>query len=57
MAPMVLARGRMLPVPGMTLLALLEMEFFRTRFAALVGGRAVVLSRLAFRGLVEVAPC
>jgi hypothetical protein len=57
MAPIVLARGRMLPVPGMMLLALLDIEFLRTRFVAFVGGRPVVLSRRALRGLEEVAPC
>lgn len=53
---MVLARGLMLPVPGMILLALLDMEFLRIRFVEL-GGRPVVLSRRALRGLVLVAPC
>ena len=57
MALMVFARGRMLPVPGMMPLALLDIEFLRTRFVAFVGGRPVVLSRRALRGLVEVAPC
>ena len=57
MAPMVLARGRMLPVPGMMPLALLDIEALRTRFVELMGGRPVVLSRRALRGLVEVAPC
>lgn len=57
MALMVLARGRMLPVPGMMPPTLLEMEFLRTRFVELVGGRPVVLSRRALRGRVEVAPC
>jgi hypothetical protein len=57
MAPIVFARGRMLPVPGMMLLALLDIEFLRTRFAEFVGGRPFVLSRRALRGLEEVAPC
>jgi hypothetical protein len=47
----------MAEVPGMTLLALLDTEFLRTRFVELVGGRAEVLSRRALRGRVVVAPC
>lgn len=54
---MVMARGLMVAVPGTMLLALLETEFLRTRFAELVGGRAEVLSRRALRGREVVAPC
>lgn len=57
MTLMVLARGLTLAEPGMVLPALLDIEFLRTRFAEELGGRPVVLSRRALRGLAAVAPC